>query len=107
MFDMDEYFLGCVDVRDVAQSLVALYENSSAQGRHLCVESIERMVDFTNKLADLYPELPVQRIQEDKQEWVVRAKDPSKKLIELGVRFIPSDKIIMDTMDCFRSKGLI
>ena len=47
------------------------------------------------------------RIQEDKQEWVVRAKDPSKKLIELGVRFIPSDKIIMDTMDCFRSKGLI
>jgi len=106
-FDMDEYFLGCVDVRDVAQSLVALYESSSAQGRHLCAESIERMVDFTNKLADLYPELPVQRIQEDKQEWVVRAKDPSKKLIELGVRFIPSDKIIMDTMDCFRSKGLI
>jgi hypothetical protein len=27
----------------------------------LCVESTERMVDFTNKLADLYPELPVQR----------------------------------------------
>jgi len=47
------------------------------------------------------------RIQEDKQEWVVRSKDPSKKLIELGVRFIPSDKIIRDTMDCFRSKGLI
>ncbi|CAO1946449.1 unnamed protein product [Urochloa humidicola] len=106
-FDMDEYFLGCVDVRDVAQSLVALYENSSAQGRHLCLESAERMVDFTNKLADLYPELPVQRIQEDKQEWVVRAKDPSKKLIELGVRFNPFDKIITDTMDCFRSKGLI
>ena len=58
---MDEYFLGCVDVRDVVQSLVALYESSSAQGRHLCGESIERMVDFTNKLADLYPELPVQR----------------------------------------------
>ncbi|CAO2171924.1 unnamed protein product [Urochloa humidicola] len=106
-FDMDEYFLGDVDVRDVAQSLVALYENSSAQGRHLCLESAERMVDFTNKLADLYPELPVQRIQEDKQEWVVRAKDPSKKLIELGVRFNPFDKIITDTMDCFRSKGLI
>nr|CAB3478723.1 unnamed protein product [Digitaria exilis] len=106
-FDMDHYFLGCVDVRDVAQSLVALYENSSAQGRHLCLESAERMVDFTNKLADLYPELTVQRIQEDKQEWVVRGKEPSKKLIKLGVRFIPFDNIIMDTMDCFRSKGLI
>ncbi|CAO2197100.1 unnamed protein product [Urochloa humidicola] len=106
-FDMDEYFLGCVDVRDVAQSLVALYENPSAQGRHLCLESAERMVDFTNKLADLYPELPVQRIQEDKQQWVVRAKDPSKKLIELGVRFNPFDKIITSTVDCFRAKGLI
>nr|CAB3474680.1 unnamed protein product [Digitaria exilis] len=106
-FDMDHYFLGCVDVRDVAQSLVALYESPSAQGRHLCLESAERMVDFTNKLADLYPELPVQRVQEDKQEWVVREKEPSKKLIKLGVRFIPFDKIIMDTMDCFRSKGLI
>ncbi|OEL21592.1 Cinnamoyl-CoA reductase 1 [Dichanthelium oligosanthes] len=106
-FDMDEYFHGCVDVRDVAQSLVALYEDSSAQGRHLCLESAERMVDFTNKLADLYPELPVQRIREDKQEWVDRAKDPSKKFIKLGVHFIPFDKTITDTVDCFRSKGLI
>ncbi|CAL5037027.1 unnamed protein product [Urochloa decumbens] len=72
-FDMDEYFLGCVDVRDVAQSLVALYEKPSAQGRHLCLESAERMVDFTNKLADLYPELPIQRIQEDKQRSVPTA----------------------------------
>ncbi|CAL4953853.1 unnamed protein product [Urochloa decumbens] len=106
-FDMDEYFLGCVDVRDVVQSLVALYENPSAQGRHLCLESAERMVDFTNKLADLYPELPIQRIQEDKQQWVVRAKDPSKKLIELGIRFNRFDKIITDTMDCFRAKRLV
>ncbi|WVZ68344.1 hypothetical protein U9M48_017297 [Paspalum notatum var. saurae] len=106
-FDMDEYFIGCVDVRDVAQSLVALYENPSAEGRHLCLESAERMVDFTNKLADLYPALPVERIQEDRQGWVVRAKNPSKKLINLGVRFTPFDKTITDTMDCFKSKGLI
>ncbi|TVU36682.1 hypothetical protein EJB05_18626 [Eragrostis curvula] len=106
-FDMDAFFIGSVDVRDVAQSLIALYENPSAQGRHLCLESSQRMVDFTNKLADLYPELPVQRIQEDKQQWVVRAKDPSKKLINLGVRFTPFEKTISDTMDCFKSKGLI
>lgn len=106
-FDMDQYFIGCVDVRDVAQSLVALYENPSPEGRHLCTESAVRMVDFTNKLADLYPMLPVERIQEDKQGWVVRAKDPSKKLINLGVRFTSFDKTITDTMDCFKSKGLV
>ncbi|KAJ1286033.1 hypothetical protein BS78_03G323000 [Paspalum vaginatum] len=104
---LDKLYVGCVDVRDVADSLMMLYENPSAQGRHLCIESVERLVDFTNKIADLYPEYPVQRTLEDKQGWVVRAKDPSKKLIELGARFTPFDKTIRDTVDCFRSKGLI
>lgn len=47
------------------------------------------------------------REEEDKQGWVVRAKDPSKKLIDLGVRFTPLDETIKDTVDCFRSKGII
>ncbi|CAL4993962.1 unnamed protein product [Urochloa decumbens] len=104
--DMDLY-MGCVDVRDVAHSLIALYESPSAQGRHLCMESVERLVDFTNHVADLYPELPVQRVKEDKQGWVVRARDPSKKLIDMGIRFTPLNVTIRDTVDCFRSKGLI
>ncbi|CAN6371675.1 unnamed protein product [Urochloa humidicola] len=104
--DLDLY-MGCVDVRDVAHSLIALYENPSAQGRHLCMESVERLVDFTNHVADLFPELPVQRVKEDKQGWVARAKDPSKKLIDLGIRFTPFDGTIRDTVDCFRNKGLI
>ena len=31
--DMDAYHIGCVDVRDVAQSLIVLYENPSARQR--------------------------------------------------------------------------
>ncbi|KAF8699773.1 hypothetical protein HU200_034652 [Digitaria exilis] len=104
--DMDLY-MGCVDVRDVVDSLIVLYESPSAQGRHLCMESVERLVDFTNHVADLFPELPVQRIKEDKQGWVVRAKDPSKKLIDLGVHFTRLGVTIRDTVDCFKSKGLI
>ncbi|CAN6371531.1 unnamed protein product [Urochloa humidicola] len=45
--EMDLY-MGCVDVRDVANSLIVLYESPSAQGRHLCMESVERLVDLTN-----------------------------------------------------------
>ncbi|VAH65551.1 unnamed protein product [Triticum turgidum subsp. durum] len=105
--DMEPFFVGCVDVRDVAQSLVVLYENPSAQGRHLCMESAVRLVDFHDELANLYPEFPVHRIQEDKQGWVVRSKAPSKKLIDLGVRFTPFDKTVRDTVDCLRSKGEI
>ncbi|GJN17303.1 hypothetical protein PR202_gb04360 [Eleusine coracana subsp. coracana] len=105
--DLDDIFIGCVDVRDVAHSLITLYENPSAQGRHLCMESITRSIDFLDEVADMYPEFPVQRVQEDKQKWVIRAKDPAKKLIDLGVCFTPIDKTIKDTVDCFRSKALI
>ncbi|GJM92698.1 hypothetical protein PR202_ga09191 [Eleusine coracana subsp. coracana] len=105
--DLDDFFIGCVDVRDVAHSLITLYENPSAQGRHLCIESITRLIDFTDKVADMYPEFSVQRVQEDKQEWLMRAKDPAKKLIDLGVPFTLIDKTIKDTVDCFRSKALI
>ena len=59
--DLDDIYIGCVDVRDVAHSMIVLYENPSAQGRHLCLESIEHLVDFTNNIADLYPEHRVQR----------------------------------------------
>ncbi|CAL4892630.1 unnamed protein product [Urochloa decumbens] len=104
--DMDMY-MGYVDVRDVATSLVTLYETPSAQGRHLCMESIERMVDFTDKVVDLYPEFSVPRIMEDKQSWIVRAKVASKKLISLGILFTPFEKTINDTVECFKSKGLI
>ncbi|GJM92700.1 hypothetical protein PR202_ga09193 [Eleusine coracana subsp. coracana] len=105
--DLDNFFIGCVDVRDVAHYLITLYENPSAQGHHLCIESITRLIDFTDKVANIYPEFPVQRVQEDKQEWVMRAKDPAKRLIDLGVRFTPIDKTIKDTVDYFRSKALI
>lgn len=105
--ELDAVYTGWVDVRDVARSAMALYENPSAQGRHLCLASMERLVDFTAKLADLYPEFPVHRVKEDKQGWLMRAKDPSKKLIDLGVRFIPFDQTVRETVDCFRNKGLI
>jgi hypothetical protein len=37
----------------------------------------------------------------------MRVKEPSKKLIDLGVRFVPFDVTIRETVDCFRNKGLI
>ncbi|RCV27950.1 hypothetical protein SETIT_5G366600v2 [Setaria italica] len=105
--ELDAVYTGWVDVRDVARSAIVLYENPSAQGRHLCLASMERLVDFTDKLADMYPEFPVHRIKEDKQGWLMRTKDPSKKLIDLGVGFIPFDQTVRETVDCFRNKGLI
>ncbi|CAD6342943.1 unnamed protein product [Miscanthus lutarioriparius] len=105
--ELDAVYTGWVDVRDVAQSAIVLYENPSAKGRHLCLASMERLVDFADKIADMYPEFPVHRIKEDKQGWLMRDKEPSKKLIDLGVRFVPFDVTIREIVDCFRSEGLI
>jgi len=58
---LDAVYTGWVDVRDVAQSAIVLYENPSAQGRHLCLASMERLADFADKIADMYPEFPVHR----------------------------------------------
>ncbi|KAL5673460.1 hypothetical protein ACJX0J_017766, partial [Zea mays] len=57
--ELDAVYTGWVDVRDVAQSAIVLYENPSAQGRHLCLASMERLVDFADRIADMYPEFPV------------------------------------------------
>lgn len=45
------------------------------------------------------------RVEEDKQSWVVRAESPSKKLIELGLHFTPLEKLIKDTVESLKSKG--
>jgi len=103
---MENLYIGCVDVRDVARAMILLYENPSAKGRHLCEEAITKLSDLVDKICDLFPEFQVKRI-EDKQPWLVRAKNPSKKLMNLGLEFSPMEKIIKDTVDSLKSKGLI
>ncbi|AQK81494.1 hypothetical protein ZEAMMB73_Zm00001d036609 [Zea mays] len=70
---------------------------------------MECLFDFTDRIADMYHDFPVHRInyQRGQTGWLMRAKEPSKKLIDLGVCFLPFDVTIRETVDCFRSKGLI
>ncbi|KAJ3709196.1 hypothetical protein LUZ61_012901 [Rhynchospora tenuis] len=104
---MDYLYMGCVDVRDVAKAMILLHENPSTKGRHLCEEAITKFSDLVNKICDLYPEYQIKRIEEDKQPWLVRSDNPSKKLIDLGLEFSPMENIIKDTVDSLKSKGFI
>ncbi|KAJ3709197.1 hypothetical protein LUZ61_012902 [Rhynchospora tenuis] len=104
---MDYLYIGCVDVRDVATAMILLHENPSAKGRHLCEEAITKFSDLVNKICDLYPEYQIKRIEEDRQPWLVRADNPSKKLMDLGLEFSPMENIIKDTVDSLKSKGCI
>lgn len=53
--------MALVHVKDVALAHILLYENTSATGRHLCVESLSRYDDFAKQMEKLYPEYKLPR----------------------------------------------
>lgn len=102
-----DFYMGSVHVKDVALAHILLYENPSAFGRHLCIEGIAHFSDFASMVAELFPEYNVPKFPKDTQPGLLRAPNPSKKLINLGMQFISMDQIIKDSVDSLRSKGYI
>ncbi|XP_058075102.1 phenylacetaldehyde reductase-like [Magnolia sinica] len=103
----ENYYMGSVHVKDVALAHILAYEVPSASGRHLCVEGICHFSDFAAKVAELYPEYNIPSFPKDTQPGLLRAKNPAKKLIDLGVNFIPMEEIIKDAVKDLKSKGYI
>ncbi|KAH7837659.1 hypothetical protein Vadar_016415 [Vaccinium darrowii] len=103
----EDHFMGSVHVRDVALAHILVYENTSATGRHLCVEAISHYGDFAAMVAELYPEYNIPRLPKDTQPGLLRAKNASKKLMDLGLQFIPMEQIIKESVESLKSKGFI
>eukprot|EP01018_Ginkgo_biloba_P001131 Gb_35371 [translate_table: standard] len=57
----ENFYMGCVHVKDVAKGHILLYETPSASGRHLCVEATTHWSDFAEMVGKLYPEYKVHR----------------------------------------------
>ncbi|KAG8061511.1 hypothetical protein GUJ93_ZPchr0003g17610 [Zizania palustris] len=102
-----DFYMGPVHVEDVALAHILLFENPSASGRHLCVESIAHWSDFASKVAELYPNYKVPKFPKDTQPGMVRAEAASKKLIALGLQFSPMEKIIRDSVESLKSRGFV
>ncbi|EAY92353.1 hypothetical protein OsI_14080 [Oryza sativa Indica Group] len=102
-----DFYMGPVHVEDVALAHILLYENPSASGRHLCVQSIAHWSDFASRVAELYPEYKVPKLPKETQPGLVRAEAASKKLIALGLQFSPMEKIIRDSVESLKSRGFI
>ncbi|KAM3691496.1 hypothetical protein ACJW30_08G019400 [Castanea mollissima] len=103
----EDFFMGSVHFKDVALAHILVYENKSTTGRHLCVEAISHYGDFVAKVAELYPEYKVPRLPKDTQPGLLRAKDGAKKLMDLGLQFIPMEQIIKESVESLKSKGFI
>ncbi|KAJ6385473.1 hypothetical protein OIU77_028621 [Salix suchowensis] len=102
-----DFFMGSVHFKDVALAHIIVYENPSATGRHLCVEAISHYGDFVAKVAELYPEYKIPRLPMDTQPGLLRTKNGAKKLMDLGLEFIPMEQIIKDAVESLKSQGFI
>ncbi|KAE9460951.1 hypothetical protein C3L33_07124, partial [Rhododendron williamsianum] len=103
----ENIFMGSIHVKDVALAHILVYENTSATGRHLCVEAISHYGDFAAMVAELYPEYNIPRLPKDTQPGLLRSKNASTKLMDLGLQFIPKEQIIKESVESLKSKGFI
>ncbi|XP_062213150.1 cinnamoyl-CoA reductase CAD2-like [Phragmites australis] len=102
-----DFYMGPVHVEDVASAHILPFENPSASGRHICVESIAHWSDFVAEVAELYPNHKVPKFPKDAQPGLVRTEAASKKLNALGLHFTPVEKIISDAVESLKSRGYI
>lgn len=55
-----------------------------------------------------YKSLPLlYRFPKDTQPGLLRFKNASKKLMDLGLEFLPMEQIIMDSVESLKSKGFL
>ena len=47
------------------------------------------------------------RLLKDTQPGLLRAQDAAKKLMDLGLQFIPMDQIIKDSVESLKNKGCV
>ncbi|XP_065850270.1 cinnamoyl-CoA reductase 1 [Euphorbia lathyris] len=55
----ENYWLGAVHVKDVAEAQVLIFETPTASGRYLCTNGIYQFGDFADKVSKLFPQFPV------------------------------------------------
>ncbi|KAL1558530.1 Cinnamoyl-CoA reductase, variant 2 [Salvia divinorum] len=105
--DYGRFFTALVHVKDVALAHVLLYENTSAAGRYLCVESLSRYDKFAEQVERVYPEYKLPRSSTDKQHRSVKSEAALKKLIDLGLKYTPMEQIDKDSIESLRSNGYL
>lgn len=96
-----------VDVRDVAEALLLVYEKPEAKERYICSPHTIRVQDFVDKLKSMYPNYnhPAQTIVTDANE---EAKVlTSQKLQNLGWTYRSLEETIADSVKNYHEKGML
>ncbi|CAL9052181.1 unnamed protein product, partial [Musa banksii] len=101
--------LSIVDVRDVADALLLVYEEPNASGRHICAPHRVKMHDLVDILKSVYPHYKYPEIMlnasftEVEEDSEIR----SAKLNNLGWKCRTLQESLTDTIECHRAAGLL
>ncbi|XP_020265424.1 cinnamoyl-CoA reductase 2-like [Asparagus officinalis] len=101
---MENRSLHYVDVRDVADSLLLVYEKPEASGRYVCAPHPLKMLDLVNMLKEKFPvyEYPKKFIEVEDRPLM-----SSEKLKRLGWKVRPLKETLVDTVECYEKAGLL
>ncbi|XP_062193029.1 cinnamoyl-CoA reductase 1-like [Phragmites australis] len=95
-----------VDVRDVADAHLRVFEAPGANGRYLCAERVLHREDVVRILAKLFPEYPVPtRCSDEVNPRKQPYKMSNQKLRDLGLEFRPVSQSLYDTVKSLQEKG--
>nr|APG32493.1 putative cinnamoyl-CoA reductase 3 [Freesia hybrid cultivar] len=94
-----------VDVRDVADALLLVYEKTESSGRYVCAPHPLKISDLIELLKRMYPQYnyPKNFVEPDKEE----ARATSEKLKMLGWNCRPLKETLIDTIEYYREAGLL
>uniref|UniRef100_A0ACD6AC73 Uncharacterized protein n=1 Tax=Avena sativa TaxID=4498 RepID=A0ACD6AC73_AVESA len=95
-----------VDVRDVADAHLRVFESPAASGRYLCAERVLHREDVVRILSKLFPEYPVPtRCSDEANPRKQPYKMSNQKLQDLGLEFRPVSQSLYETVKCLQEKG--
>ncbi|CAH8370986.1 unnamed protein product [Eruca vesicaria subsp. sativa] len=102
----DQLYL--VDVRDVADALLLVYENQEAKGRYICNSHSLHNYDLMEKMMNMYPKRNFPKSFNERKEKQVNGnilRIISEKLEKLGWKFRSLEETIDDSVVSFEATG--
>ncbi|XP_059460472.1 cinnamoyl-CoA reductase 1-like isoform X1 [Corylus avellana] len=94
-----------IDVRDVAEALILVYEKPEAEGRYICTAHTTTAKGLVDMLKSIYPHYNYPKNFIEVQEEGGRLS--SEKLQRLGWSYRPLKETLIDSVESYREAGLL
>ncbi|XVE81511.1 hypothetical protein DITRI_Ditri15bG0070400 [Diplodiscus trichospermus] len=93
-----------VDVRDIAQALLLVYEKPEGEGRYICTAHSIKASDLVDKLRSIFPHYnyPKSFIEGGKEDML-----SSEKLQKLGWSHRPLEETLVDSIESYKKAGIL